>query len=158
MSPHRSASPRVLVADDDPAIRKLVCTIVQREGLEVDCAEDGTAAIELLEQHDYALILLDLMMPRTDGFGVIRHLRSHARGRKPIVLVVTAYDDQRFKTADPDIVSGVLHKPFEVADLGNILRLCARGSDDDLREQMKLATTRAVRDFAEEWEEGRTGN
>ena len=43
---------RVLVADDDQAIRQLVCTIVKREGLEVDCAADGQEAIELLEQHE----------------------------------------------------------------------------------------------------------
>lgn len=158
MTIFRSTYPRVLVADDDPSIRNLVCTIVRREGLEVDSVSDGAEAIEQLEQHDYTLILLDLMMPKMDGFGVIEYLRSHRKGDKPVVLVITAYDDQRFKKVDPDIVAGVLHKPFEVSDLGSIIRLCARGGDQSLQEQMRLAMSRAVRDFAAGWGEGEREN
>ncbi|HEV3484835.1 MAG TPA: response regulator, partial [Vicinamibacterales bacterium] len=57
---------KVLVADDDQSIRQLVCTIVRREGLDVDCVADGEEAIEKLKEHEYAVILLDLMMPRVD--------------------------------------------------------------------------------------------
>jgi two-component system, chemotaxis family, chemotaxis protein CheY len=128
---------RVLVADDDQAIRQLVCTIVKREGLEVDCAADGAEAIDMIRQHDYAVILVDLMMPRVDGFGVIDHLRKHPAELKPVVLVITAYADQKFKEVDPNIVTGVLRKPFEVADLGNLVRLCVTG----FQEAMKLDET-----------------
>ena len=62
---------RVLVADDDQSIRQLLCTIVRRERLEVDCVSDGQEAIDHLREHDYSVILLDLMMPRVDGFAVI---------------------------------------------------------------------------------------
>jgi two-component system, chemotaxis family, chemotaxis protein CheY len=128
---------RVLVADDDQAIRQLVCTIVKREGLEAHCAADGAEAIELIRQHDYAVILVDLMMPRVDGFGVIDHLRKHPAEFKPVVLVITAYADQKFKEVDPNIVTGVLRKPFEVADLGNLVRLCVTG----FQEAMKVDET-----------------
>jgi CheY-like chemotaxis protein len=121
---------RVLVADDDQAIRQLVCTIVRREGLEVDCAADGHEAIEKLKTNEYAVILLDLMMPRTDGFGVIEYLRNYPPAQKPVILVISAYADQKFKQVDPNIVAGVLRKPFEVADLGNLVRLCVHGYDD----------------------------
>jgi CheY-like chemotaxis protein len=127
--------PRVLVADDDHAIRQLVCTIVKRERLDVDCAADGAEAIEKLRNHDYSVILLDLMMPRVDGFGVIDYLRDHPPAYKPIVLVISAYADQSFKAVDPTIVAGVLRKPFEVADLGNIVRLCVTGFDQELALQ-----------------------
>jgi len=123
---------RVLVADDDPSIRQLVCTIVKREGFAVDCAADGLEAIEYLEKHPYAVILLDLMMPRLDGFGVIRWLKEHAPEDKPVVLVITAYADQKFKEVDPDIVAGVLRKPFEIADVGNLVRLCITGFDSEV--------------------------
>jgi len=116
--------PRVLVADDDRSIRQLVCTIVKREGIEVDCAADGAEAIRYLKHHAYAVILLDLMMPEVDGFGVIGYLKAHPPVPKPVVLVITAYADQKFKEVDPDVVAGVLRKPFEVADLGNIVRQC----------------------------------
>ena len=120
---------RVLVADDDQAIRQLVCTIVQREGLEVDCVSDGAEAIEKLETHEYAVILLDLMMPRIDGFGVVKHLKDNPPSHKPVILVISAYADQRFREVDPNIVAGVLRKPFEVADLGGLVRLCVHGFD-----------------------------
>jgi len=116
---------RVLVADDDRSIRQLVCTIVKREGIAVDCVADGEEAIELLKKHEYSVILLDLMMPKVDGFGVIEYLKTHPQEAKPVVLVITAYADQKFKEVDADVVAGVLRKPFEVADLGNIVRQCA---------------------------------
>jgi len=121
---------RVLVADDDQAIRKLVCTIVRREGLEVDCVADGAEAIEMLRRREYAVVLVDLMMPRVDGFGVIEFMKKHPPANKPVVLVVTAYADQTFKKVDPNIVTGVIRKPFEVADLGNVVRLCVAGFEE----------------------------
>lgn len=126
---------RVLVADDDQAIRQLVCTIVKREGLEVDCAADGAEAIEMLREHDYAVLLIDLMMPRVDGFGVIDYVKNHPSRQKPVVLVITAYADQKFKEVDPNVVTGVVRKPFEVADLGNLVRLCVDGLDREVRPE-----------------------
>jgi CheY-like chemotaxis protein len=122
--------PRVLVADDDQAIRQLVCTLVKREGLDVDCVSDGAEAIEKLRQHDYAVVLVDLMMPRVDGFGVIEFMKKHPGDAKPVVLVITAYADQTFKAVDPNVVTGVLRKPFEIANLGNVVRMCVAGLDE----------------------------
>jgi CheY-like chemotaxis protein len=133
---------RVLVADDDQAIRQLVCTIVKREGMEVDCAADGAEAIEMIEQHDHAVILVDLMMPRVDGFGVIDYLRTHPAQYKPVVLVITAYADQTFKEVDPNIVTGVVRKPFEVADLGNLVRLCVTGYQEAMKVDETFETER----------------
>jgi CheY-like chemotaxis protein len=120
---------RVLIADDDQAIRQLVGTILHREGLEVDSAADGQEAIEKLQAHEYAVVLLDLMMPRVDGFGVAAYLKEHPPANKPVVLVISAYADQQFKDVDPDVVAGVLRKPFEIADLGSLVRLCVSGHD-----------------------------
>jgi CheY-like chemotaxis protein len=138
---------RVLVADDDRSIRHLVSTIVRREHFTVDSAADGLAAIECLKQHEYNVILLDLMMPRLDGFGVIEYLRAHPPDLKPIVLVISAYADQKFKEVDPEIVAGVIRKPFEVADLGTLVRLCIRGFENELSYQMGIVQDRALRDF-----------
>lgn len=140
--------PRVLVADDDPAIRHLVSRIIQREGMEVDVASDGEAAIELLGENEYAVILLDLMMPRTDGFGVIEHLRKHPPSTKPVVLVVTAYADQKFKEVDPTVVAGVLRKPFEVADLGSLVRLCVNADDPTAHQRLSRSRDATIRELA----------
>ena len=140
--------PRVLVADDDQSIRQLLCTIVRRERLEVDCVSDGQEAIDHLREHAYAVILLDLMMPRVDGFQVIEYLRDHPPAVKPVVLVITAYADQRFKNVDPDIVAGVIHKPFEIAELGNIVRLCVTGFDEEVAHHLIASRDSAIRRVA----------
>ncbi len=140
---------RILVADDDPSIRQLLCTIVRRERFEVDCVADGQQAIEQLQQHEYAVILLDLMMPRADGFQVIQHLKDHPPRLKPVVLVITAYADQKFKLVDSDIVAGVIRKPFEVTELANLVRLCVSGFSSEVAERLVYSRDRAIRDFAQ---------
>lgn len=137
MTNQLSKEARVLVADDDQAIRQLVCTIVQREGLEVDCAADGIEAVEFLKRKEYSVILLDLMMPRLDGFGVIEYLSDHQPQHKPVVLVISAYADQRFKEVDPTVVAGVIRKPFEVAELGALVRYCVYGFLDATDELLR---------------------
>lgn len=126
------SDPRILIADDDASIRQLLTTIVRRERLSVDAATDGEDAIRKLQEHEYSVILLDLMMPHTDGFAVIDYLRSHPQTNKPVVLVITAYADQKFKRVDPDVVAGVIRKPFEVAELGSLVRLCAMAMEDQV--------------------------
>jgi CheY-like chemotaxis protein len=138
MSQKHQELPRILVADDDLTIRQLVCTLIKRDGYFVDCVVDGQEAIAKLREHDYAVILLDLMMPRVDGFGVIDYLRANPPARKPLVLVITAYADQRFKEVDPTIVSGVLRKPFEIAELGSIISLCVESYSERTAEPTDL--------------------
>jgi len=147
---------RVLVADDDQSIRQLVSTIVRRESFTVDVASDGLEAIELLKKHEYAVVLLDLMMPRMDGFGVIAWLRENPPLIKPIVIVITAYADQRFKEVDSDFVSGVLRKPFEVAELGNLVRACVTGFTEEVTQKLFFSKDRAIRDFVRGGEDRET--
>jgi CheY-like chemotaxis protein len=141
--------PRVLVADDDPSIRQLVCTIVHRERLEIDCVSDGVEAVEKLRDHDYAVVMLDLMMPRLDGFGVIDWMKKHPARIKPVVLVITAYADQKFKQVDPTLVAGVLRKPFEVAELGNLVRMCVTGFDSDPTQRLYRLPDDMTRELTE---------
>lgn len=145
MSTQTSSKARVLVADDDQSIRQLVCTVVKREKFDVDCVADGLEAIEKLKQQDYAVVLLDLMMPRLDGFGVIEYLKEHTPPHKPIVLVITAYADQKFKDVDPDIVAGILRKPFEVAELGDLIRLCVAGFEHATQTTAPAGMPREIR-------------
>jgi CheY-like chemotaxis protein len=146
--PHEQRQPqRVFVADDDQSIRQLVSTIVRRERLEVDSAADGLEAIESLKKNDYAVVLLDLMMPRLDGFGVIEWMRTNPPPIKPIIIVITAYADQRFKRVDSELVSGVLRKPFDVAELGNLVSACVNGFTEEVAQKLVLSKDRAIRDF-----------
>ncbi|HEV7571000.1 MAG TPA: response regulator [Thermoanaerobaculia bacterium] len=146
--PHEQRQPqRVLVADDDQSIRQLVSTIVRREKLEVDSACDGLEAIESLKKNDYAVVLLDLMMPRLDGFGVIEWMKTNPPPMKPIIIVITAYADQRFKEVDSELVSGVLRKPFDVTELGNLISACVNGFTEEVAQKLVLSKDSAIREF-----------
>ncbi|HUP46478.1 MAG TPA: response regulator [Thermoanaerobaculia bacterium] len=118
---------RVLVADDDQSIRQLLGTIIRREQVRVDLAADGREAIDLLEQHEYPVILLDLMMPNVDGFEVVSWLKANPPVHKPVIIVITAYADQKFKDVDSELVAGVLRKPFDVGEVGSLVQACVRG-------------------------------
>lgn len=148
-----SSTAQILVADDDQSIRQLLGTIIRREGFVVDTVADGAEAIEKLAEHDYAVILLDLMMPRRDGFEVIEYLKTHHQRTKPVVLVISAYADQRFKQVDADIVAGVIRKPFEIAELGGMIRLCVKGLEEARTSQLYSSSDRAVREFAQRFGE-----
>ena len=149
MTETEQLEPRILVADDDQAIRQLLTTIMRRERLEVDAVADGSEAIEKLQEHEYAVILIDLMMPRLDGFSVVDYLAKHPPHYKPVVLVISAYADQSVKEVDPNVVAGVIRKPFEVADIGAIVRLCATGYDAALTHKLMMSNDPDVRRIAQ---------
>lgn len=115
---------RVLVVDDEPAIRALVTKIVERASLPVDNARDGAEAIEKLNSGRYAVLVLDLMMPGVDGFGVIDHLRTHQI--RPAIIVITAGDTAAIRRLDGAMVHSVLRKPFDIDVLGDLIVAAAR--------------------------------
>lgn len=83
------ARKRVLVVDDDPTFRKIAERALTDEAVEVDTAEDGSVAIGKLGAAHFDLVIVDLEMPRTDGFGVIKHVRGDARMTTTPIIVIT---------------------------------------------------------------------
>ncbi|MDP9193757.1 MAG: response regulator [Acidobacteriota bacterium] len=120
---------RVLVVDDEPAIRALVAKIVERAGHPVDTARDGAEAIEMLDQADYAVIVLDLMMPNIDGYGLIQHLKDR-QGVKPAVIVVSAGDSAALRQLDGALVHSILRKPFDIDVLGDLITAAVKSADE----------------------------
>ncbi|HEX9983997.1 MAG TPA: response regulator [Thermoanaerobaculia bacterium] len=114
---------RVLVADDDEPIRKLVAKVLQRNGFIVDAAVDGQDAIERLQVDRFDACVLDLMMPRVDGVGVLRFMQEHDPPMLARTIVVTAYP-RTAKATDLSAVCEVISKPFEVDTLVNAVRSC----------------------------------
>ena len=106
---------RVLVVDDDDAIRAMVERVLKREQYEVESARDGFEAIEKLSEKDFTTVLLDLMMPRVDGHGVLRFLEE--RPQAPAVIVMTANLQGAHETAAARPVFRVLSKPFDIRQL-----------------------------------------
>lgn len=76
---------KILIAEDDPFLMKVLGTILQDEGFEVDLAKDGAAALNLIEDDGYSLILLDLIMPKITGFEILEE--SKKKGIKTPILV-----------------------------------------------------------------------
>ena len=104
-----------LIVDDDATIRNLLGAVMRRFGFECDFAPDGAFAIERLSARAYSIMLLDLMMPNIDGFGVLAEMRR--RGDSTPVIVITAAGPRRINDLDMSMVAGVLNKPFELSDL-----------------------------------------
>jgi len=81
----------VLVADDDPAVRRLFARVLRDAGYETLEAADGVEALELLERRKVALLVLDSTMPRLDGAGVIRAVRAREATRTLPVILITGH-------------------------------------------------------------------
>lgn len=119
VDPHK----RVLVVDDDAEVRDILTTVLRANGLNVDEAADGGQALELLSVNQYAVVLLDLIMPNLDGFAVldvVGTLESH-----PVVLVVTGADRSAIANLNANWIHGIVRKPFEPQELANVVVACA---------------------------------
>jgi CheY-like chemotaxis protein len=104
----------IVVADDDPDIRRLVADILRDEGYRVLAAADGREALALIRRRTPALVLLDLQMPLLTGWDVLDRLRAEDI-RTPVVFM-TAASRARVE-AERHAVAGFLAKPFEVDEL-----------------------------------------
>jgi DNA-binding response OmpR family regulator len=109
-------SKRILVVEDDEAIRTMVERVLRHEDLEVDCARDGFEAIEKLSRNDYATVVLDLAMPRADGIDVLRFMEREKPQVKRKVIVMSA-DLPELEALKAKRVAGVLTKPFDIRAL-----------------------------------------
>jgi DNA-binding response OmpR family regulator len=114
----------ILVVDDDDSIRMMVERVLRREQFHVDSARDGHEAIEKLSRNDYGTILLDLMMPRVDGVGVLRFLEQHKPEHHRAVIVMTANLSSFADDVTSKPVFRVLSKPFDIRQLVNEVRAC----------------------------------
>lgn len=132
----RVEKPVVLLVDDNEATCTLIRAILQRD-YAVDVANDGGEALEQIKTRNYAAVLLDLLMPGVDGFGVLEHLKASCPQLLPRVLVLTAAlgakDLDRVKEFD---VCGVISKPFEVEALLTAVKQCAGPVDGSARTSL----------------------
>lgn len=109
--------PRVLVVEDDDAIRTLLAAALRREPFEVDTAHDGAAALQMTREVEYAVIVLDLMMPRINGFEFLEAFHGATPKHRSVIFVVTAFDDARVAKLEPGHVHAIVKKPFDVTQL-----------------------------------------
>jgi two-component system, OmpR family, response regulator CpxR len=115
---------RVLVVDDDAELCQLVTRYLTREGFEITWAADGAAGVERALAEEYSIIMLDVMMPDTDGFDVLRRIRAH---RRTPVLMLTARGDTQDRIRGLEMgADDYLPKPFDPAELVARIRAILR--------------------------------
>jgi len=116
---------RALVVDDDEAIRTLLATLVSQQGYDVETAADGAEAIEHIDADGYALVLLDLMMPRVDGYAVLRHIKDSRPALLRCTIIASAVPEKEILSRVADPVYKVHEKPFDLSRLIADIRSCA---------------------------------
>src|SRR5438552_1361993 len=122
----------ILAADDDPQLLRLITRNLQLEGYDVLAASDGQQALELIENNSPDLVLLDVMMPRMDGFTVCYRVREFSA--VPIIIITARGQDQD-KVRGLDLgADDYLTKPFSVDELLARVRAVIRRSQFTARE------------------------
>ncbi|PYS75554.1 MAG: hypothetical protein DMF66_19380 [Acidobacteria bacterium] len=125
LSANNEPSRRILVADDDPAILRLVTAIVEKEGYEVVPARDGREAYRLLQTDgEFAACVFDVVMPHIQGPELVRYMKTEKKLMRIPVMMMTA--EQNPKLSSDSFAAGAvvfLPKPFTTSQLQVMLRM-----------------------------------
>jgi DNA-binding response OmpR family regulator len=103
---------RILVVDDDPAIRQLLTDVLEIEGYEVTLAVDGIAAVRAVKGASPDFVVLDVMMPGLDGFEVLSTIRAQGGEPVPVLMLTAAAEADADSRAWANGVDFYLAKPF----------------------------------------------
>ncbi len=130
---------KILIVDDEPAVRDSLRRALELEGYDIDLAENGSEALERLEsngQHD--AVILDVLMPGLDGLEVCRRIRR--AGNHVPVLMLTARDEVENRVAGLDAgADDYVTKPFALEELLARVRALLRRTADDSGEALRFA-------------------
>ena len=119
------AGRRILVIDDDLAIRVLLQAVLKRMKFDVDLAEDGAVGLDKLQQNGgFDLILLDLMMPRLNGYEFIEQISQRYPEHRPHIIVFTAAGKRGVDKIPADAVCNSILKPFDLDTFIEIISDC----------------------------------
>lgn len=116
---------QVLVVEDDPALRALFRTLLEKNGFSVACAENGRLALEQLQQADFKAIVLDLMMPELSGFDVLRIVSERRPSLLSQTIVTTGVSEKRLRDLDGVGIYSLIRKPFDIQELVSTVKRCA---------------------------------
>jgi DNA-binding response OmpR family regulator len=129
--------PKILIVDDDPLIRKFIRANLEIRNYEVLLAENGIAALEVLRKESVDLVLLDIMMPKLDGFEVCRSLREWS---KVPIIILSAKDGETDKLRCLEIgADDYLTKPFSLNELLTRIKVVLRRAQ---KSQYPVAASR----------------
>lgn len=110
--------PKILIVDDDPDIRRLVETVLERDGFIVDSASSAAECFKKIPQFKPKLIILDLQLPDDDGFGVLKKLKANPATAPIAVVMLTVQSVDSYKIAGLEIgADDYIVKPFNHGEL-----------------------------------------
>ena len=116
---------KILLAEDEVDLNNVVTRYLKKNGYSVDSVLDGEEALDYLEYSEYDLVILDIMMPKVDGFEVIKKLRN--KGNHTSVLMLTARDSADDKVKGLDLgADDYIVKPFDFNELMARIRAVVR--------------------------------
>lgn len=119
---------RVLIAEDEPHIVESLTFVLNRSGYEVSSVLDGEAAIARLRSDPPDMVILDVMLPRLNGFDVLKQLKSDPALRSIPVIILTAKGQAQDRRMAEEIgVDGFMTKPFSNRDIVDEVRRLAPG-------------------------------
>ena len=117
---------RILIVEDEPDIQELLCAYLREAGYETAVAGDGVTALSLFQSQPFDLVLLDLMLPKIDGFGVCELIR---RQSQVPVLMLTALEGEEHQLRGFDLnIDDYVTKPFSMPVLLQKIRVILRRS------------------------------
>ena len=120
---------RILVAEDDHAIRTLITTKLKQENYTIYTAENGEEALSVMEKHQVDLLISDIMMPVMDGYSLVKALRE-TKHTLPILMITTKSQLESLEEAFTLGVDDYMVKPIRLEELALRVR-ALRGSDDE---------------------------
>lgn len=120
---------RVLIADDDPSIRRMLALSLRKQGYRTADACDGREALEAMRAGQTDLVLLDLMMPKVTGWEVLTERAAAPELRKIPVIVITAERGDGLAKISIDGICALLPKPFELETLRALVKSCLVKAD-----------------------------
>ena len=127
---------KVLIIEDEKLLADSIRSVLERKGFEAECVYDGEAGVEYAELGIYDLLILDVMMPKMDGWQVCREIRQNS---KVPIIMLTAKSEERDELLGFDLgVDEYISKPFSpkilVARVEAILRRSGKTGEDDVLE------------------------
>jgi len=115
---------RVLIADADPGLRRSLYAALLKLDVFSDTVADGQAALECVSQRGYAIILLDLALPKVDTLAIVERLSARPDAERPMILLMTTGAVPR--ASNLDCVQIVLRKPIDVTAIAEVIQSCVR--------------------------------
>ncbi len=128
---------KVLVVDDEKLIVKGIRFSLEQDGMEVECAYDGEEALRMASDHEYDLILLDIMLPKMDGFEVCQHIREFSS--VPIVVLTAKGDDMDKILGLEYGADDYITKPFNILEVKARIKAIMRRVSTGKQKQEKTS-------------------